>query len=172
MNDELKHNDPASASATGLVTGSCPTGGHAFAVAGRFSDGMVTEGWRCVCGLTVARWKKCNLGHDHLVPESLNDASRSELVRRQPKNRNAEATIENQEARGDSIQRAGSAHPLSLMDSNEKTEMSLEWDALVNEMSLRQNLGAQGFEFSRKMFVEAYSRGYVKARDAKAQGPR
>ena len=61
----------------------------------------------------------------------------------------------------------GSAHPLSLMNDIERIEMSLEWDAVVEEMSLHAALGAQGFEFSRKMFIEAYSRGYVKARDAR-----
>jgi hypothetical protein len=60
-----------------------------------------------------------------------------------------------------------SKHSFSLMNEIEKLEMSLEWEALVEEMSLHTSLGERGFEFSHKMFIEAYSRGYVKARDAK-----
>jgi len=62
-------------------------------------------------------------------------------------------------------------HPISLMNDIERIEMVLEWDALVEEMSLTQVLGQQGFEFSRKMFTEAYSRGYVKARNAAPPKP-
>lgn len=61
------------AAVTGSVTGSCPWPGHAFGVAGKFPDDRVPDGWPCLCGQMVAKWKKCNLGHEHLEAESPND---------------------------------------------------------------------------------------------------
>lgn len=71
-NSEMPEAQPGSAARTGSVTGSCPWPGHAFAVAGQFPDNRVPDGWPCLCGQTVARWQKCNMGHDHLVSESPN----------------------------------------------------------------------------------------------------
>ena len=53
-------------------------------------------------------------------------------------------------------------HPLEQMSGLEKLEMQLEWEALVEKMNLTTVLGEKGFEFSTKMFKEAYSRGFIK----------
>ena len=55
-------------------------------------------------------------------------------------------------------------HPLSKMTELELLEMELEWNKLVQTMKLEEVLGPKGFEFSRKMFREAYSLGYMKAK--------
>ena len=60
-------------------------------------------------------------------------------------------------------------HPLHSMPELHKLEMQLEWEALVQEMNLTTVLGKQGFEFSRKMFIEAYSRAYAKYANPLAQ---
>ena len=60
------------AAPTGSVTGSCGSI-HVYAVAGRFTDDRVPDGWPCLCGQTVARWKTCDMGHKHLVSESPNE---------------------------------------------------------------------------------------------------
>ena len=52
------------------------------------------------------------------------------------------------------------------MDALERMEMDLEWASLDREMSLQKKLGPQGYDFSRKMFTEAYSLGYRKGRSA------
>ena len=53
-------------------------------------------------------------------------------------------------------------HPLNEMDVLEKLEMELEWDDVVDVMKLQEILAPRGFDFARKMFIEAYSRGYMK----------
>lgn len=55
-------------------------------------------------------------------------------------------------------------HPVQEMSEIELLEMETEWLSLVDEMKLETTLGAQGFQFSLKMFREAYTRGYVKGR--------
>lgn len=54
------------------ATGICPNGTHAFAYAGQPLNDRIPEGWPCCCGQTVARWKKCEYGGEHLVAEPTN----------------------------------------------------------------------------------------------------
>lgn len=61
--------DGARSSSTYASSFSCPFPKHVFVFAGRPSEGRIPEGWECACGQTVARWKKCNFAHEHLVPE-------------------------------------------------------------------------------------------------------
>jgi hypothetical protein len=56
-------------------------------------------------------------------------------------------------------------HPITKMDDIARLEMELEWQALVEEMNLTKVLGQQGFEFSKKMFIEAYSRAFGKLKN-------
>lgn len=55
-------------------------------------------------------------------------------------------------------------HPIQMMTELELLEMELEWQSLVDKMNLTTLLGDAGFDFSAKMFKEAYSIGYVKAK--------
>lgn len=48
---------------------SCPWPNHVFEFSGQMPDNRIPDGWPCRCGQTVARWKQCNLGHEHLVSE-------------------------------------------------------------------------------------------------------
>lgn len=59
-----------------------------------------------------------------------------------------------------------SPHPITQMNPIEQLEMEAEWLKLVDTKYLYKVLGPLGIELSAKMFIEAYSRGYVKARDA------
>lgn len=56
-------------------------------------------------------------------------------------------------------------HSIESMSNMEKLEMEAEWLSLSEEMDLANTLGPKGFAFSHKMFIEAYSRGYVKGQN-------
>src|SRR2546430_1843872 len=71
MNDPKQSTEPGCAPATGSAAGICPNGTHAFSFAGCPPEGRIPEGWPCLCGATVARWKRCEYGVEHLVAESV-----------------------------------------------------------------------------------------------------
>lgn len=56
---KLRMDISSTSSASTSVGGNCPFNNHAFAIAGHWPDGKVPEGWPCMCGLTVARWRTC-----------------------------------------------------------------------------------------------------------------
>lgn len=45
-------------------------------------------------------------------------------------------------------------HPYNKMTEIELIEMNLEWEVLVEEMSLNTSLGQKGFDFSKRLFKD------------------